>query len=58
MNNSELTAEYLQSLDCVLIATDHTAFDYEFIVRHASLVVDSRNATKNVKQGREKICKA
>jgi UDP-N-acetyl-D-glucosamine dehydrogenase len=58
MNNSELTAEFLQSLDCVLISTDHTAYDYDFIVRHAALVVDTRNATKNVKQGREKICKA
>jgi UDP-N-acetyl-D-glucosamine dehydrogenase len=58
MNHAELTAEYLRALDCVLIATDHTAFDYESIVRHAPLVVDTRNATKNVKQFREKICKA
>ena len=42
----------------MLIATDHSAYDYEFIVRHAPLVVDTRNATKNVKQGREKIRKA
>jgi UDP-N-acetyl-D-glucosamine dehydrogenase len=58
MNGVELTAEYLQNLDCVLIATDHTAFDYDFIVQHAPLVVDTRNATKNVKQCRENICKA
>jgi len=42
----------------VLIATDHTAFDYEAIVRHAPLVIDTRNATKNVTQAREKIRKA
>jgi UDP-N-acetyl-D-glucosamine dehydrogenase len=58
MTNSELTAEFLASQDCVLIATDHTAYDYEFIVRHAPLVIDARNATKNVKAGREKIYKA
>jgi UDP-N-acetyl-D-glucosamine dehydrogenase len=58
MNHAELTEEYLKSLDCVLIATDHSSYDYEFIVRHAPLVVDTRNATKNVKTGREKICKA
>jgi UDP-N-acetyl-D-glucosamine dehydrogenase len=58
MQSVELTAEFLASQDCVLIATDHTKFDYDFIVRHAKLVVDSRNATKNVKQGREKIVKA
>ena len=43
---------------CVLIATDHTAYDYEFVVKHARCVIDTRNATKNVKQGREKIHKA
>ena len=56
--SEELTAEFLASQDCVLVATDHTAFDYDFIVRHASLVVDTRNATKNVQHGREKIRKA
>ncbi|MCC6126033.1 MAG: nucleotide sugar dehydrogenase [Pirellulales bacterium] len=58
MNHVELTAEYLQGLDCALIATDHSSFNYEFIVRHAPLVVDTRNATKHVVQGRGKICKA
>jgi UDP-N-acetyl-D-glucosamine dehydrogenase len=58
LNSSPLTAEFLASRDCVLIVTDHSAYDYDFIVRHAPLVVDSRNATKNVREGREKICKA
>ena len=58
MESSPLTAEFLAGQDCVLIATDHSAYDYEFIVRHAPLVVDTRNATKNVHAGREKICKA
>ena len=58
MDSSPLTAEYLASQDCVLIATDHSTYDYDFIVRHAPLVVDTRNATKNVRVGREKICKA
>lgn len=58
MTSSELTAEFLASQDCVLIATDHSAYDYDFIVHHAPLVVDTRNATKNVKVGREKIRKA
>ncbi len=58
MESQELTPEYLQSLDCALIATDHSAYDYDLIVKHAPLVVDTRNATVNVTQGREKICKA
>ncbi len=53
-----LTSEYLSSLDCVLIATDHSAYDYDFVVRYAALVVDSRNATKHVKHSRGKIWKA
>lgn len=48
LDSNELTPEYLESLDCALIATDHTRFDYENIVKHASLVVDTRNATKGV----------
>ncbi len=48
MESQPLTAEYLAAQDCVLIATDHTAYDYEFIVRHSRCVIDTRNATKSV----------
>lgn len=58
MSSTELTPEFLAAQDCVLIATDHTAYDYHFIVKHARLIVDTRNATKNVTAGREKIRKA
>jgi UDP-N-acetyl-D-glucosamine dehydrogenase len=58
MASSPLTAEFLAAQDCVLIATDHSAYDYEFIVRHARLVVDTRNATRDVKENRDKIVKA
>lgn len=57
MDNVELTAEKLQEADCVLIATDHSCLDYEWIVENAKLVVDTRNATKDVKNYREKIVK-
>ena len=53
-----LTAEFLAGQDCVLIATDHSAYDYEFIVRNSRLVLDTRNATRQVREGREKIRKA
>ncbi len=32
--------------DCVVIVTDHKAFDYAGIVKRAKLVVDTRNALK------------
>ncbi|WP_417386562.1 nucleotide sugar dehydrogenase [Gimesia sp.] len=58
MESQELTPEYLAEQDCVLIATDHTAYDYDFIVKHSKMILDTRNATKNVTSGREKIFKA
>ena len=45
-----LTAEYLGSLDCALIITDHTAFDAKLIVEAAPLVVDTRNLTAGVRR--------
>lgn len=51
----ELTKEELKLSDCVLIITDHSNIDYEMVVKEASLVVDTRNATKDVVSGRDKI---
>jgi UDP-N-acetyl-D-glucosamine dehydrogenase len=56
--SSALTPEFLTAQDAVVIVTDHSAFDYEAIVRHAPLVIDARNATRAVREGREKIRKA
>ena len=58
MESQELTPTFLAGLDCVLIATDHSSCDYPMIVKHAPLVVDTRNATRDVTEGREKIRKA
>ena len=58
MSSRELTADYLASRDCVLIATDHSSYDWDWIVAHAPLVVDTRNATRLVARDREKIVKA
>lgn len=52
-----LTSQLVENADCVVILTDHTAVDYEWLVRHAQCLVDTRNATAHVKEGREKITK-
>jgi UDP-N-acetyl-D-glucosamine dehydrogenase len=39
-----LTPETVTAADCIMIVTDHTAFDYRMIRKHAKLVVDTRNA--------------
>jgi UDP-N-acetyl-D-glucosamine dehydrogenase len=58
MASTPLTPGYLAEQDCVLIATDHSAYDPGFIVSHARLVVDTRNVTRSVRLGREKIVRA
>ena len=55
MRSVNVDAKSLASYDCVLIATDHSSYDYEQIVENAILVVDSRNATRNVKKNRQKV---
>ncbi|AHF10913.1 MULTISPECIES: nucleotide sugar dehydrogenase [Dehalobacter] len=57
LESIQLTPNVLQEADCVLIITDHSAIDYDQIVQYAPLVVDTRNATKDVRQMREKIFK-
>jgi len=54
----ELTPEFLAQQDCVLIATDHSAYDYDFIAQHSKLIVDTRNATSRVVASKATIVKA
>ena len=55
LERADLTEDTLSSSDVVVIATDHSEYDWEWIARHARLLVDTRNATKSVSEGREKI---
>ncbi len=50
-----ISDDLLDQADCVVIITDHSAFDYGRIVARAPAVVDTRNATMGVRAGREKI---
>jgi UDP-N-acetyl-D-glucosamine dehydrogenase len=54
----DLTAENLASYDCILVSTDHTVYKFDFIVKHAQLVIDTRNATAKVTDSDKKIVKA
>ena len=54
---TELTEHALQQADCVVITTNHSTYNYDWIVAHAQRIVDTRNATKHVKEGREKLYK-
>jgi UDP-N-acetyl-D-glucosamine dehydrogenase len=55
MTSTDITPEWLVSLDAVVIVTDHECYDWTSIAHHSQLIVDTRNATKNVELGRAKI---
>jgi UDP-N-acetyl-D-glucosamine dehydrogenase len=55
MKSVAIDAKILATYDCVLIATDHTAYDYPMIVESSQLVVDTRNATRRIARNRNKI---
>ena len=40
----------LKAADCVIIVTDHRQIDYHWVVEHAPLVIDTRNATRELKE--------
>ncbi len=46
----------LGGFDCVLIATDHSAYDFERVVEQARLVVDTRNAARGIASGKIVRC--
>jgi UDP-N-acetyl-D-glucosamine dehydrogenase len=58
MQSVPLTAENLKSYDCVLISTHHTAYDWQLVADHASLIIDTRNALSKVSGRREHIVRA
>ncbi len=50
LNSVALTKAALTDSDCVVVVTGHHALDYDWIMRHAPLVIDSCNATSNVNE--------
>ncbi len=58
MSSQELTEQFVRSQDCLLIITDHSAYDYAWLVKHAALVVDTRNATGGCGAENGKVWKA
>jgi UDP-N-acetyl-D-glucosamine dehydrogenase len=46
LKNSPLTSEELMERDCVVVVTDHSFYDWGWIVQHAQLIVDTRNVVR------------
>jgi UDP-N-acetyl-D-glucosamine dehydrogenase len=57
-SSQELTVDYLRAQDCLVIVTDHSDYDWTFIAEHAQLIVDTRNAMKEVASARAQIVRA
>lgn len=56
MGSMDLTEENLSGMDAVIIATNHDKFDYEFILKHAQLIIDTRGIYQSIKD--EKVVMA
>jgi UDP-N-acetyl-D-glucosamine dehydrogenase len=48
LNMTSVPLDSIGAYDCVLIATDHSDYDYEQIARDSQLLVDTRNATRRI----------
>lgn len=57
LQRSELNDRALGNAECVVIVTDHAAYDWQFVVDHAKLIVDTRNATRGIHANRCRIVK-
>lgn len=55
--STELSAAEIASQDCVIILTDHSDYDFQSILKSARLVIDTRNATKDLPEFRDRIIK-
>ena len=55
MKSVPLNPQNLAKYDAVVIATDHSSYDYASIVDASKLVIDTRNATRRVIRHRAKI---
>ncbi|HEY7309678.1 MAG TPA: nucleotide sugar dehydrogenase [Gemmataceae bacterium] len=58
MDSQPLSPEFLSEQDCVVIVTDHSAYDWDLVVENTRLVVDTRNATADCATPRARIVKA
>ena len=50
-----LTPKKLAEADLVIVVTDHSSYDFTKVVRHSKLVLDTRNATREVKPRPAKV---
>jgi len=57
LDSISLKNPVLKDVDCAVIVTNHSSYDYEWIAKNAKLIIDTRNALKKVNEGSAKIVK-
>jgi UDP-N-acetyl-D-glucosamine dehydrogenase len=57
LKSESLNSALLESVDCSVVVTDHSDYDWQSIVDHSKLIVDTRNATRGTKAGNCRIVK-
>jgi UDP-N-acetyl-D-glucosamine dehydrogenase len=55
MSSTPITPEVLAEMDAMIIVTDHSDYDFAEIAKHSNLIIDTRNATKGIKEEADKI---
>ncbi|MCL0030312.1 nucleotide sugar dehydrogenase [Thermodesulfovibrionales bacterium] len=55
LSSVDLDELTIKGYDCIIVATDHSCYDYNFLLKHASLIIDTRNAIKGT---HKKVVKA
>lgn len=52
-----LTQEFVESMDCLILVTNHSSYNYQWLVDHAKIFVDTRNVTKGLADPRQIVVK-
>ena len=55
--SKELSETLLESMDCVVLVTNHSSYDYQWLVDHSRIFVDTRNVTKGVNDPKQVVVK-
>ncbi len=50
LNSAKLKPAYLASVDCVILATDHSCYNVQEIIKYSQLVYDTRGVTRGIKR--------
>jgi len=57
LTSEEFSEELLESMDCVILVADHSSYDYQWLVDHSNIFVDTRNVTKDLADPKKVVVK-